>query len=247
MLAPPAPHVPRTCPHHTGSTGLSPSGCKTYFRGENRCQGPASCGFLPAQGWPEPCPELQETRGLTREPRRAGRATKCHPGGGSGEGEACPMQVSLPRAAWPWPTPGMSHRPGGQWAAQLAQGGRRPGSSEVMGENRRWKNWGGNSRGHSLLLAPGPGPTLEEFNTDRKGTMKAPHVLEPRLLIGGALLRADTRSRWFCAPNTREPGTRQPLKQALIAPAGREDGQRLAVLGSGTNGIGHQGAASAHR
>lgn len=154
MLAHPAPHVPWTCPPHPGIQGSALQDIRPISGGKTDARGrlPAASS-LPRAGL-KPWPQLQGTQGLTREARRAGRATKCHPGGGSGEGKACPMQVSLPRA-WPWPTPGTSHRSGGQGATQLAQGGRRPGSSEVMGENRRWKNWGGNPRGTACSWLPG--------------------------------------------------------------------------------------------
>lgn len=171
-----------------------------------------------------PCPELQGTRGLRRTPS-AGRATECPPppGGGRGEGEAWPMQGCLPLAAWP--TPGTSST-----QAKGAVGG--TGSSEFMGENGRWKNWGGNTRRHSLLLAPGPGPTLEDFNTDHKGTVKAPHVRDPRCSSEVLCSGRHAFPVVLCS-NHKQARHQAPAehRQALTAPARPEDGPEAAYAG----------------
>lgn len=146
--------------------------------------------------------------------------------------------LSLPGALARSRHPGAVTQAEGRWEAHVALGGR-PGSSELMGGNRRWKKWG----------ATPEGTACSRFRASQTAeTMKAPHVLDPRLLIGGCSPRGRHAFPVVLCPNNKEAGTRHPLKRGSDSPCGAgRMGQRRARLSSGTNGTGHQGAASAHR
>lgn len=201
-------------------------------------QEPASCCFrLPRAGL-KPCPDCGGSGPHRRSPacRQGHRAP---PGGGSREGEVCPTQVCP--SPGPWPALGtlaLSHRPrGGGRHTWLWVGG--------LAALNSWAGIAdGRNGGQHQRAQPAPG----SWASQTAETMKAPHVLDPRLLIGGCSPRGRRAFPVVLCPQNKEAGTRHPLKRGSDSPCGAgRMGQRRARLSSGTNGTGHQGAASAHR
>lgn len=70
---------------------------------------------------------------------------------------------------------------------------------------------------------PAPGsrawPNAGGFQHRPQRDREGPTRPGPPLLTGGALLRADMRPQWFCAPTTSQPGTRRLLNTDSYSPS----------------------------